>query len=82
MHSNHRQKLLFEPAPEWAETSRPHQVAFRDVPSLLVINVPGDDCLEVASRTAANAIADPRSAVGRVFREHCGLLALPYVSSN
>ena len=82
MKQNGRQRIRLEAAPSWAEQSRPHRVAFRDVPSLLVIDVPGDDYLEVASATASNAIADPRSVIGRVFRQRCGLLALSYVSNN
>jgi hypothetical protein len=52
------------------------------VPSLLVLDLPEQGYLEVASAGAANAIADPRSALGRVFRQRCGLLALSYLSKN
>lgn len=82
MKQNGRQRIRLEAAPDWAELRRPHRVAFRDVPSLLVIDVPGEEYLEVASAETSNAIADPRSPRGKAFRQHCGLLALSYVSNN
>lgn len=82
MKQNYNHTLAFDSAPAWAECTQPRRTAFRDIPSLLVISLPGESYLEIASRVAANEIADPRSAIGRVFREHCGLLSLPYVSGN
>ena len=82
MKQHRKRKVRLEPAPIWAEEARPNPIRLRDVPSLLVLDLPGEGYLEIASADAANAIADPRSALGRVYRQRCGLLALSYVSKN
>ena len=82
MKQHRKPKIKLEPAPIWVEQARPNPIRLRDVPSLLVMDLPGEGYLEVASAAAANAIADPRSAIGRVFRQRCGLLALSYLSKN
>ncbi|MFL5735608.1 MAG: hypothetical protein ACJ78Q_20825 [Chloroflexia bacterium] len=82
MKDNGKQKIRLEAAPDWAEQSRPLRLAYKDVPALLLLDIPGEDDLEVASAAASNAIADPRSVIGRVFRPRCGLLALTYISNN
>lgn len=69
-------------APGWAERSAPRGLLRRDVPSLLLVSVPEDDCYVVASMEETDAIADPNSTLGRLLRPHCALLALPYTSSN
>ena len=69
-------------APRWAEQSAPRGLLRRDVPSLLLVSVPEDDCYVVANIEETDAIADPNSYLGRLLRPHCALLALPYVSSN
>lgn len=69
-------------APKWAERSAPRGLIRRDVPSLLLISVPEEDCYVVANIEETDAIADPNSYLGRLLRPHCALLALPYLSSN
>ena len=82
MKQHRKRKVRLEPAPTWVEEARPCPIRLRDVPSLLVVDLPGDGYVEIASAAAANAIADPGSALGRVFRRRCGLLALSYLSKN
>ena len=69
-------------APRWAELTAPRGLLRRDVPSLLLVSVPDEDCYVVANMEETDAIADPNSYLGRLLRPHCALLALPYVSSN
>ena len=82
MKQHRKRKIRLQPAPIWAEEARPNSIRLRDVPSLLVLDLPGESYLEIASAHEANAIADPRSALGRIFRQRCGLLALSYLSKN
>ena len=69
-------------APKWAETSAPRGLLRRDVPTLLLVSVPEDDCYVVANLEETDAIADPNSYLGRLLRPYCALLALPYSSNN
>lgn len=69
-------------APKWAEHTAPKGLLRREVPSLLLISQPDNECYMVATLEEADAIADPGSFLGRLLRPHCALLALPYVSNN
>jgi len=72
----------YDGAPIWAEQSAPRKHIRREQPSLLLINMPQDECYVVATIEETNAIADPNSFVGRLLRSHCALLSLPYMSNN
>lgn len=72
----------FDTAPHWAESSAPRSLLKRDMPSLLLINAPEMGGYVVATIEESDAIANPGSYIGRLLRQHCALLGLPYVSSN
>lgn len=72
----------FEGAPVWVEHTAPRTQVKREIPSLLLINMPEEDCYVVATIEETNAIADPNSFIGRLLRSHCALLSLGYVSNN
>jgi hypothetical protein len=72
----------FNNAPHWAEKSAPRGLMRREVPSLLLINVPGEDGFVIATVEETDAIADPNSHLGQLLRSHCALLGLPYTSNN
>ena len=72
----------FYTAPRWAESSAPRAFLKREMPSLLLISRPEEDCYVVAASEESDAIADPNSFLGRLLRSHCALLSLPYTSSN
>lgn len=69
-------------APTWAEKSAPRRLIHREAPSILLVNLPGEDAFVVATLAESNAIADPNSFLGRLLRPHCALMGLPYLSSN
>jgi hypothetical protein len=69
-------------APTWAESSAPRRMVRREVASLLLVNLPGEDGFVVATLDESNAIADPNSFLGRLLRPHCALMGLPYMSEN
>jgi hypothetical protein len=69
-------------APVWAERSAPRGLLRREAPSLLLVNLPGEDGFVVATLAESNAVADPNSFLGRLLRPHCALLGLPYISTN
>ena len=71
-----------EGAPVWVEHTAPRTHAKREVPSLLLINMPDEDCYVVATIEETDAIANPDSFVGRLLRPHCALLSLAYMSNN
>ena len=72
----------YKMAPSWAERSLPRGLLRRDIPSLLLIKLPDQDCYVVATNDESDAIADPGSFMGRLLRAHCALLSLPYISNN
>ena len=70
-------------APEWAEASAPRNVLKRVAPSLLLIEMPNPKGeWQVATAGETDAVADPRSHLGRLLRPHCALMAIPYLSNN
>ena len=69
-------------APTWAESSAPRRLIRREVPSLLLVNLPGENSFVVATMEESNAVADPDSFLGRLLRPHCALMGLPYLSEN
>ncbi len=69
-------------APGWAEQSAPRRLLQREAPSILLVNLPGEDAFVVATLDESNAISDPNSFLGRLLRPHCALMGLPYVSRN
>ena len=71
-----------EYAPNWAESSAPRRLIRREAPSLLLVNLPGEDGFVVATLDESNAVADPNSFLGRLLRPHCALMGLPYLSEN
>ena len=72
----------FGTAPGWAETTAPRNFLHRATPSLLLVKLPDEEGFVVATLEECDAIADPNSFLGRLLRQHCALLALPYVSDN
>jgi hypothetical protein len=82
MNSNSKEQIAYEPAPEWLERQSLLKAVLRDVPTLVMLSIPGEEGWWVASRIESNAIADPDSLVGRLLRTHSGLMGLNYVSAN
>jgi hypothetical protein len=54
----------------------------REVPTLLLVNLPGEDVFVVASLEESDAVADPNSFLGRLLRPHCALMGLQHLSEN
>jgi hypothetical protein len=69
-------------APHWAERSAPRRLLVRQAPSLLLVNLPGEEAFVVATVAESDAVADPGSFLGRLLRPHCALMGLPYLSDN
>jgi len=65
--------------PAWLATAEPRQL---HPSSLVLLRLPGESDWTVATRTEADAIANPRSFVGNLMRPHAGLLGLWHLSSN
>lgn len=74
--------MAYQPTPSWVESTRPRWAILADVPSVLLIKAPDEQCWVVASRLAADVIANPQSALGGFMRSHCALLALRHLSNN
>jgi len=74
--------MAYEPTPLWVERALPRCAILGDVPSVLLIKIPDEQCWVVASRLAADVIANPRSCLGGFLRSHCALLPLRYLSNN
>ena len=72
----------YQQAPNWAERTAPRRLLNRNAPTLLLINMPDEDCYVFASIEESNAIADPNSFMGRLLRPYSALMSLPYASSN
>ena len=75
-------EIAYDRAPHWAEWSAPRNRMMRDIPAILMIQVPGEQSWDVASKAETEAIANPNSPLGHLLRKHCGLLPLPYNSNN
>jgi hypothetical protein len=82
MRPNYGRRLAYNHAPLWVERTAPLRLLTRNMPSLLLVNMPEEDCYVVATVEESNAIADPNSFLGRLLRSHCALLSLPHVSNN
>ena len=82
MRSNHDSTVRHGRAPLWAEQSAPRNLLKRRVPALLLINtgVPGE--WRVADVDETDAIPDPTSLLGRLLRDHCAMMGIPYTSDN
>ncbi len=72
----------FEHTPSWVDRTMPPSATLGDMPSVLLIKALDEQCWVVASRVAADIIADPHSALGGFMRSHCALLALRHLSNN
>ncbi len=74
--------LAYDQAPIWVERTAPQGRIRKQVPALLLLELPGCDFYSVATSEESNAIANPNSFVGRLLRAHCALLALQHISNN
>lgn len=79
---NSQLRITYEAAPDWLERNALVRSGLWHVPTLLMLNIPGEEGWYVATRLESNVIADPSSLVGRFLRPHSGLLGLRYVSTN
>ncbi len=69
-------------APQWAERTAPRGLIRQDIPTLLLLNMPQEECYQVATAAECDAIADPGSFLGRLLRPYSALMAIPYTSNN
>jgi hypothetical protein len=74
--------MVFAEAPAWVATAEPAGSNHLPQASLVMLRLPGELHWTVATRTEADAIANPRSFVGDLMRPHAGLLGLWHLSSN
>ena len=74
--------LTLKGAPDWAMRTLPKRREGQEALTLILINMPADECWVVASLQECNAIADPNSFTGRLLAQHTALLSLPYLSWN
>ena len=82
MNENVGHHFVQEPAQAWIERTLPRCAILGDSPSVLLIEDPDERCWVVASRLAADAIANPCSFLGGFMRSHAALLTLRYLSNN
>lgn len=74
--------VVFAEAPAWARTAERSGTNQLPQASLVMLRLPGESHWIVATRTEADAIANPRSFVGDIMRPHAGLLGLWHLSPN
>ena len=82
MRQNNDSMLSHGRAPVWAERSAPRNLLRRVVPSLLLINTGVEGEWRLAEVEETDAIADPYSPLGKLLRDHCAMMAIPYTSNN
>ncbi len=71
----------YRQAPAWVEQTAPRKLR-HDIPTLLLINMPQEECYVLATLEETNAIADPGSFLGRLLRPYSALMSVAYASNN